>query len=149
MTRPTGTPPSAAPTTASRRWRLGTGACGLLALADTLPAAEQPLYRTAAGKVLQAIEARWANWDPEVDGILYGGSMMVHNDRLAGQAFIYNDYFFLEAVLRLLGRYFPVWTFGGPAPAAQTPAPVQEPPRYSFARLHRGRQGAVPGLRLP
>lgn len=118
-------------------------ACGLLALADTLPAAEQPLYRTAAGKVLQAIEAQWANWDPEVDGILYGGSMMVHNDRLAGQAFIYNDYFFLEAVLRLLGRYFPVWTFGGPAPAAQTPAPVQEPPRYSFAHVGLHFDGAA------
>lgn len=34
---------------------------------------------------------------------------MYHDERLANAAIIYNDYFYTEAVLRLLGRNFMVW----------------------------------------
>lgn len=84
-------------------------ACGLLETAEHVPALEQPMYHTAALRILQACEAKFALWEPDSDGILSGGGMMYHNDRLAGQAFIYNDYFLLEAVLRLLEKHFMIW----------------------------------------
>ena len=84
-------------------------ACGLLELAGLVPELERSLYRSAAEQILKACEKHFAVWNPETDGILSGGSMMYHNDRLAGQAFINSDYFFLEAVLKLLGKDFPVW----------------------------------------
>lgn len=84
-------------------------ACGLLETAEHVPALEQKLYRTAALHILQACEAKFADWNPDNDGILFGGGTMYHNDRLAGQAYIYNDYFLLEAILRLMGKHFMVW----------------------------------------
>lgn len=67
------------------------------------------MYHAVALRILQTCEAKFAPWDSDSDGILSGGGMMYHNDRLAGQAFIYNDYFLLEAVLRLLGKHFIIW----------------------------------------
>lgn len=85
-------------------------ACGLLETAEHVPALEQQMYRNAALHILQACEAKFADWNPDNDGILFGGGMMYHNDRLAGQAYIYNDYFLLEAVLRLLGKHYPIFS---------------------------------------
>lgn len=94
------------------RYDSGAGviiACGLLELSEHVPELEQGIYRDAAFRILQACEERFANMDPDTDGILFGGSVMYHNDPLADQAFIYNDYFFLEAILRLRGRYLMIW----------------------------------------
>lgn len=84
-------------------------ACGLLELEKHLPELERPLYHRAAEKMLRACEARFADWDPDSDGILGGGTTMYHDDRLANMSFIYGDYFFLEAILRLRGEDLPIW----------------------------------------
>lgn len=84
-------------------------ACGLLELAGLLDGLEQKPYRAAALKILQACEARFVNYDPETDGILGGSTTMYHDDRLADKAIIYGDYFYTEAILRLLGKDFFLW----------------------------------------
>ena len=116
-------------------------ACGLLELSVLVSEPERHLYRSAAIELLRTCEKRFALWNPDTDGILTGGSMMYHNDRLAGQAFINSDYFFLEAILKLLGKDFPVWGAPG-CPDNGTglhhfgnlPAqPGTDPVEYSFA----------------
>lgn len=90
----------------------GAGAiisCGLLELSGHLPEMEKALYYDAALKLLQTCEEKFADYNPDTDGILGGGSTMYHDERLANAAIIYNDYFYTEAVLRLLGRNFMVW----------------------------------------
>ena len=81
-------------------------ACGLLETAEHVPSLEQQMYRNADLRILQACEERFADWNLDSDGILFGGGMMYHKDKLAGQAYIYNDYLLLEAILRLLGKHF-------------------------------------------
>lgn len=84
-------------------------ACGLLEIAEHVPQAEKGLYHAAAVSILRACEARFADWNPETDGILQQGATMVHEDRLGDQSFIYGDYFFLEGVLRLKGKALRIW----------------------------------------
>lgn len=84
-------------------------ACGLLELATHLPILEQPLYVQAALKIMKACTDKFTILDPSTDGILGGGRTMYHDDRLANLAFIYGDYFYLEALLRLLERNFLIW----------------------------------------
>ncbi|MCM1193882.1 MAG: glycoside hydrolase family 88 protein [Oxalobacter formigenes] len=84
-------------------------ACGLLELAGHLPELEKALYQNAALKLLQACEEKFADYSPDTDGILGGGATMYHDERLANAAIIYNDYFYVEAVLRLLGKNFMIW----------------------------------------
>lgn len=84
-------------------------ACGLLELAGHVPALEKALYENAAAKLLQVCEEKFADYDPETDGILGGGATMYHDERLANMPIIYNDYFYTEAVLRLLGKNHFAW----------------------------------------
>lgn len=84
-------------------------ACGLLELAGHLPELEQSFYRAAAVDILSACEKKFSDYDPDVDGVLTGGATMYHDERLANTAIIYNDYFYTEAVLNLIGRDFMIW----------------------------------------
>lgn len=84
-------------------------ACGLLELAEHLPKLERPLYQDAAVRLLRVCEEKFANYDPNTDGVLDGGATMYHDERLANAAIIYNDYFYTEAVLRLIGKSFVIW----------------------------------------
>ena len=84
-------------------------ACGLLEIAEHVPKLEQQLYRSAALKILQACDRKFTDYNPDNDGILSGGATMYHNDRMGSQAFIYGDYFYLEAILRLNGRDMMIW----------------------------------------
>ncbi len=83
-------------------------ACGLLELAEHVPSYEKKLYEEGAWNLLTHIESAWSNWDPETDAVVYGGKRSYH-DNLGQRALIYADYFFLEGVLRLLGREFMIW----------------------------------------
>ncbi|MGH0052614.1 MAG: glycoside hydrolase family 88 protein [Sphaerochaetaceae bacterium] len=84
-------------------------ACGLLEIAEHVPALEQPLYKEAAQHILYACEQHFADWNPQTDGILFGGTTMYHDDRLANTSIIYGDYFFLEGILRLEGKQVTMW----------------------------------------
>lgn len=84
-------------------------ACGFLEIAEHVGEYEKPLYIDAAMRVLKAMEANWCDWDPERDSILQMGNEAYHNEKGRHISIIYGDYFFIEAILRLLDKDFLIW----------------------------------------
>lgn len=82
--------------------------CGLLELADIVPEFEKRLYYEHAVQILEAL-TKYCDFDSQTDGILqkctaaYGRLEEMH------APIIYGDYFYVEAVLRLLGKSFLIW----------------------------------------
>lgn len=83
-------------------------ACGLLEIAQTVGEFEKPLYVYPALQILKAIEKQYCNWNSEEDAIVGGGSAAYFSDDI-DVPIIYGDYFFIEAVLRLLGKDIHLW----------------------------------------
>jgi unsaturated chondroitin disaccharide hydrolase len=85
-------------------------ACGLLEIAKAVGELERPLYANAAVRILQATDRRFCNWNIETDSIVANGMESYHGHNADdGKPIIYGDYFFLEGVLRLQGRFFMIW----------------------------------------
>jgi unsaturated chondroitin disaccharide hydrolase len=85
-------------------------ACGLLEIAAQAGEAEQSLYRDAALRLLSAGEKAFADWDTGTDGIIGKGTGSYHGGPQDTEVpIIYGDYFFTEAVLRLLEKDFLIW----------------------------------------
>lgn len=84
-------------------------ACGLLEIAGHVPDAERAFYTDAAVRMLKALEEKYCNWDPEYDSILQLGSGSYHTEHDRHAPIIYGDYFFIEAVFRLLERDILLW----------------------------------------
>ena len=83
-------------------------ACGLLEIARFVPENEKKLYEDSAYRILRAMEEHFANWDEDADAILEMGKVAYHGE--AGQeAIIYGDYFFIEAILRMLDKDCFIW----------------------------------------
>jgi unsaturated chondroitin disaccharide hydrolase len=84
--------------------------CGLLEIASHAGEYEKPLYLNAALNTLRACEKAFCNWKPEEDAIMGHGMGAYHSTgKDADAPIIYGDYFFLEAILRLLGKDFLIW----------------------------------------
>ncbi|MCM1055489.1 MAG: glycoside hydrolase family 88 protein [Bacteroides sp.] len=83
-------------------------ACGLLEMSELVSEPEKNSYIISAERLLDAIETDWCDYGEETDGIVDGGSVSYHDER-HHQKLIYGDYFFTEAVLRLLGKSFLIW----------------------------------------
>lgn len=85
-------------------------ACGLLEIAKHVPEMEKGLYEQGALCILKAMEGSFCNWNEEEDGILGAGKVAYHEPEQPHQVpIIYGDYFFMEAVLRLLEKDFFIW----------------------------------------
>ena len=86
-------------------------ACGLLEIAGHVEEEEARFYTEAAFRILRANEARFANWDPERDSILTGGTYFYHDPDGTNTEvpIIYADYYLIEAVLRLKGKELFEW----------------------------------------
>ena len=88
-------------------------ACGLLELAKRLPENEGGMYAHAAIKMLKAMGERFCDFDPANDHMLGYGSVRYPTDEkhMNGMhiSIIYGDYFYTEAVLKLLGEEFLAW----------------------------------------
>ena len=86
-------------------------ACGLLEIASHVEENEARFYTEAAYRILRACDAKFANWDPEKDSILTGGTFFYHDPTGENTELpiIYADYFFIEAVLRLKGMDLFEW----------------------------------------
>ena len=86
-------------------------ACGLLEIADHVGEYEKTLYTKAAYRILRACDERFCNWDPDVDGIVGGGTTMYHDPtgRTSDMPIIYGDYYFIVAILKLKGKALFVW----------------------------------------
>ncbi|WP_225420419.1 glycoside hydrolase family 88 protein [Lapidilactobacillus bayanensis] len=83
-------------------------ACGLLEIAKQVPEFEKSLYLNAAVEILKNIEAKYTNWDLGVDGIIGHGTPAYHDAKLE-VPLIYSDFYFTEAILRLLKKDFLIW----------------------------------------
>ena len=86
--------------------------CGLIELACLVPEEEGRSYLEAALKMLKAIDAKSADWNPETDGITMRGTTAYHvRDKIHGwnKNYVYADYFFIEAVLKLKGQGVYIW----------------------------------------
>lgn len=84
-------------------------ACGFLEIAKHVPEYEKGLYIDAAVNLLQAVEAKYAIWDSEKDGLIDYSTGSYHEDAWTEVPIIYGDYYFVEAILRLLEKDFLIW----------------------------------------
>lgn len=83
-------------------------ACGLLEIEKWVPELEKPLYHQAAVKLVQAVADQYLDLNPATDGIVTGATPAYH-DQLHEVRLIYSDFYFVEALLRLLGKDFLIW----------------------------------------
>ncbi len=88
-------------------------ACGLIELAKLLPENEGGMYMNGAVNMLRAME-KCCNFDPENDHMLDFGTVRFPVDGDLKKAevhvsIIYSDYFYTEAILKLLGDEFFAW----------------------------------------
>lgn len=86
-------------------------ACGLLEIASHVEENEARFYTQAAYRILRACEAKFANWDPEHDSIMTGGTYFYHDPTGENTEvpIIYADYYLMEAILRLKGKALFEW----------------------------------------
>jgi unsaturated chondroitin disaccharide hydrolase len=85
-------------------------ACGLLELSGLMAENERELYLDAAMKILKTTESTYCDWGPSRDSIVQKGTAQYHGKLDEFHVpLIYGDYFFIEAVYRLLDADFKVW----------------------------------------
>jgi unsaturated chondroitin disaccharide hydrolase len=84
--------------------------CGLLEIACHVGEHEKSFYTDTALKILHSGERAFADWNTETDGIIGKGTGSYHGGPDDTEVpIIYGDYFFVEAILRLLGKDFLIW----------------------------------------
>ena len=90
-------------------------ACGLIELAKILPENEGGMYANAAFNILKAMTDKFCSFDPNTDYVLgFGAAAYPHKpeqeeEYLIGRSLVYADYFYIEALLKLLGSEFFTW----------------------------------------
>lgn len=83
--------------------------CGLLQIAEMVPELEKDLYYDGAVKMLMALSESHCDWNLKTDGILQNGTAAYWRDTDRHVSIIYGDYFYVEGILRLLGKEFIIW----------------------------------------
>ena len=87
-------------------------ACGMIEIAKAVGENEGGMYMNAAINILKAMREKFMNFDPETDDMLgYGTTMYPTEGKRPGIhiSIIYGDYFYTEAILKLLGSEFLPW----------------------------------------
>ncbi|WP_249029039.1 glycoside hydrolase family 88 protein [Tannockella kyphosi] len=84
-------------------------ACGLLEIAKHVDELEKDFYVNAAIKILRATDEKFCNWDVNFDSIVQMGSGSYFTDHDKHVPIIYGDYFFMEAILRLMDKDILLW----------------------------------------
>ena len=88
-------------------------ACGMIELAKRLPENEGGTYMHAAVNIIRAIEHSFADYNPDRDDLITHGTVLYPHkpEQQNGVhiSIIYADYFFTEALLKLLGDEFLPW----------------------------------------
>lgn len=88
-------------------------ACGMIELAKALPENEGGMYMHAAINILRAIEKNFADYNPDRDDLITHGTVLYpikpEQQSVVHISIIYADYFFTEALLKLLGDEFLPW----------------------------------------
>ncbi len=88
--------------------------CGLLELGRLLPENEGGMYTNAAINFLRAMTEKFANFNPETDDMINYGSLLYPKTeesipRLIHLSVIYGDFYYVEALLKILGSEFFMW----------------------------------------
>ena len=89
--------------------------CAFIELGKLLPENEGGMYMNAAVNILKAMDAKFTNYDPSNDHMLDFGTVRYPVEGLTFEkagvhiSIIYGDFFFTEAVLKLLGSDFLPW----------------------------------------
>lgn len=92
-------------------WDMSAGACaacGLLQIAECVPEGEKKLYLRHGQCIVEAL-TRYCDFDPSTDGILQKSTAAYGIMEDMHASIIYGDYFYTEAVLRLLNKSFLIW----------------------------------------
>ena len=91
-------------------------ACGMIELAKILPENEGGMYMNAAVNMLRAMDEKFCDFDPANDHLLDYGTVRypipgTYTEEQAGVhiSIIYGDFFYTEAILKLLGSEFNPW----------------------------------------
>lgn len=84
-------------------------ACGMLEIAKYVPELEKNFYIDAAIRILKSTDEKFCNWDVNYDSIVAMGSGSYFTEHDRHVPIIYGDYFFIEAVLRLLDKDILIW----------------------------------------
>ena len=84
-------------------------ACGFLEIARHCEGAEREDWVRWAIRVLKATDERFCDWDCEHDGVVTMCSGAYHSDKDRHVPMVYADYYFLEAMLRLVGKDTLLW----------------------------------------
>ncbi len=83
-------------------------ACGLLEIAEHVPELEKNMYIGAAVKILKAIARNRADWGEDCDAIVQNCSAAYHSN-YHHITMVYADYFFIEALYKLVGEGISIW----------------------------------------
>ncbi|WP_453990515.1 glycoside hydrolase family 88 protein [Bacillus nitroreducens] len=79
-------------------------ASGLIEIANALPEIQGRPYKEAAKRILLSLTQNYGTWDrPEHEGILLEGTGNKPTGTNIDVSLIYGDYFYLEAIVKLLG----------------------------------------------
>lgn len=81
-------------------------ACGLIEIAKAVPEEEKGLYMEAAINILKALDEKCTAWDKNEEALLINGTSQYHLSTYKSEAengaLIYGDYYFVEAVSKLI-----------------------------------------------
>ena len=83
--------------------------CGLLEIAEQVPEQEKSLYGDAAARMLMALEEKHCCKKKKKDSIVQNGTEAYGKEGGVHIPLIYGDYFFVEGILRLMGKGFMIW----------------------------------------
>jgi unsaturated chondroitin disaccharide hydrolase len=83
-------------------------ACGLIEISRNVPEFEKDLYLNSAIKILKETEEKYCNWSDNEDSIVQMGTE-AYNHGGKNMPIIYGDYYFIEAVLKLMNKDILLW----------------------------------------
>ena len=83
-------------------------ACGLIELAKLTEGRQSGLYLNSALKMLTALTEKSFNWNEDEDNLLTKCTAAYH-DKEHEFSIIYGDYYFLEALMKLVGKELFIW----------------------------------------
>lgn len=84
-------------------------ACGLLELSEFVPECEKQFYIDSAYKIVKSLTDNYSNLDNDKQCILNGGTGDCPKDLNVNVGLIYGDYFYMEAVSRLMSNTDIFW----------------------------------------
>ena len=89
--------------------------CGLLSIAEQVTELEKDFYEDAAISILKSMVAGNTDFNLDTDGVTINGTTAYHHNKGNHKGHkhhvpvIYGDYFFVEGLLRLMGKSFLIW----------------------------------------